>query len=763
VDTPLQQAEEALCQLSAINGYNHHASNGEVLMKTLKRLGTRSQRPEMISRAAALVAAGLFLAFASQVQAAEPAEIYGDKVGPGVIEALKEQGSAQIMIALDQSGAEGAYSGQPGMGIGMAAERSRIANMQNDILARLGFNDYEERHAFKSVPAMAGRLKSEAGLEVLVSNPHVVKIDIDVGGGGSLVNSVPVIAADLRHAVGNTGTGTVVAVIDSGLDTDHDNLVDDLLAEACFADDDGAIDGVGRCPNGSDRQFGPGAAEDDAGHGSHVTGIVTSNGTQGGVGVAPDAGIVAIRFTYGPTFAGVFSFYSELVAALDYIIANPDLGVQVINMSVGTNALWAGDCDGTTAFNMAGAAAINTLRANGVTAFAAAGNNGSSTQMSSPGCLSNVISVGASDNSDVAAGFTNSNASTDIFAPGVNVNSSVLANSMGIASGTSMASPHAAGCAALLIEAGDAITPDEIETLMESSPFGVTVAGNGLTFPRIDCSTFVNIPPICDANGPYEAECGASMSLDGSGSSDPNGDALTYLWEGPFEGSPVGSVMPSVVFPTPTGFKIVSLTVDDGLETDQCDAEVTVVDTLPPTINEPGDVVAECAAPEGTPVDLGTATASDSCDPDPVITNNAPPLFPLGDTEVLWTVTDDDENQASATQSVSVVDTTPPEIACNAVSEITPPDAPISFTASATDQCSGPLTAEITSYDCFKLTKKDKRISKTESCLVSIAGDQITILDTGGVADMIGWEVTATDGSGNNTTAECLVTVVKPD
>lgn len=711
-----------------------------------------------------LLIASLSLASAgSFAEVTGPEGIHGDKIGDGVLETLREQGSVQVMIALEQSRPIGQLPDQPGSVPDRAAEQLRIAEMQFEILAGFEFRDYEERHTYASVPAMAGRVKSEAALSALARNPHVVKIDIDVGGVGHLVNSVPVIAADLRHAVANTGTGTVVAVLDSGLDTDHDNLADDLLAEACFADDDGSIDGVGRCPNGSDRQVGPGAAEDDAGHGSHVTGIVTSNGTQGGVGVAPNAGIVAIKFTYGPSFSGAFAYYSELVAALNYIIDNPQLGVQVINMSVGTNALFAGDCDNSTAYNIAGAAAIDTLRANGITAFASAGNDSSSTQMSSPACLSNVISVGASDNSDIEASFTNSNASTDIFAPGVDVVSSVLANATGIASGTSMSSPHAAGCAALLIEAGDAVTPDQIEALMESSAFTVTVAGNGLTFPRIDCSTFVNIPPVCDAGGPYHAECGASTQLDGSGSSDPNGDALAYLWEGPFDGSPVAGATPSVVFTAPSGLKSVSLTVDDGLESDQCYAPVTVVDTLPPSINEPADVQAECAAPEGTPVDLGVASASDACDPSPQVDNNAPPLFPLGNTDVLWTATDDDGNQVSATQSVTVVDTTPPVIDCNAVPQITPPDAPISFAASATDQCFGPLTAEITSYDCFKLTKKGKRISKTESCVVSIARDQITILDTGGVADMIEWEVTATDGSGNSTTMECLVTVVIPD
>ena len=311
------------------------------------------------------------------------------KVGPGVADQLRETGSAQVMIALQPPG----HPVAPGLAL--AAEKARISQMQVDVLARLGARDYASRNVFTAVPALAGRIRSEAGLAAIARNPHVVRIDLDEGGTGHLVNSVPVIAADLRHFVGNTGTGVVVAVLDSGLDTDHDNLADDLVAEACFLDDDGAIDGAGRCPNGSDRQVGPGAAEDDAGHGSHVTGIVTSNGTQGGVGVAPDASIVALKVTYGPTFSGAFSFFSEIVAALDYIIANPGLGVDVINMSVGTSALFDGDCDNATAFTMAGAAAINTLRAGGVTAFASAGNDSSTTQMTAPACLSNVISVGA--------------------------------------------------------------------------------------------------------------------------------------------------------------------------------------------------------------------------------------------------------------------------------------------------------------------------------------------------------------------------------
>jgi hypothetical protein len=353
-------------------------------------------------------------------------------------------------------------------------------------------------------------------------------------------------------------------------------------------------------------------------------------------------------------------------------------------MSIGTNALYAGDCDNSTAFNMAGAAAINTLRANGVTAFASAGNNGSSTQMTSPACLSNVISVGATDNADNVWVDTNSNASTDIFAPGVGVLSSDLANDTIVADGTSMASPHAAGCAALLIETAEAVTPNQIEARLETSTFQVTDPGNNLTFPRIDCRPAANDPPQCDANGPYVAECGDDLRLDGTGSADPDGDPLTFLWEGPIVGTTAVGPTPTVIFPPPTGLQSISLTVDDGEDTAQCSAQVTIRDTIPP------------------------------------------------------------------------------EVFCNSPSTIVPPDAEISFTATATDQCDGALIAEITGFDCFRFTKKGKRVDKTESCVVSIDGDRVTIYDSGGVANNITWTVAATDASGNTSTALCEVVVANP-
>jgi hypothetical protein len=269
--------------------------------------------------------------------------------------------------------------------------------------------------------------------------------------------------------------------------------------------------------------------------------------------------------------------------------------------------------------------------------------------------------------------------------------------------------------------------------------------------------------PICDANGPYLAECGVGTLLDGSGSFDPDGGALTFSWSGPFSGSPASGQSPTVTFVSPTGNKLVSLEVqDDEGSTAVCEAQVVVQDTLAPTLNEPPDITAECTSPAGTPVVLGTATSTDLCDPSTTIANNAPALFPLGATLVTWTATDDDGNQTAQVQVVTIQDTTPPEISCNSPANITPPDAPITFTATATDVCSGPLMPQITGFDCFKFANGGKRIDKKNSCVVSISGNQVTISDSGGVGTHITWTVTVTDGSGNTTVKVCEVIVSNP-
>jgi len=129
-------------------------------------------------------------------------------------------------------------------------------------------------------------------------------------------------------------------------------------------------------------------------------------------------------------------------------------------------------------------------------------------------------------------------------------------------------------------------------------------------------------------------------------------------WDGPF-----GSVHgPSPTVNLPKGSHTITLTVDDGHGgTDTDTVIVTVKDVTPPVLSGvPAVGVVEQANAEGTAVDLPLPTATDNCDPAPMVTSDALPVFPLGITIVTFTATDASGNEATAATSVTVVDTTPP-------------------------------------------------------------------------------------------------------
>jgi hypothetical protein len=307
--------------------------------------------------------------------------------------------------------------------------------------------------------------------------------------------------------------------------------------------------------------------------------------------------------------------------------------------------------------------------------------------------------------------------------------------------------------------------------------FGRT--GNGVreTHSIADVSMFanvygdiVNLPLTVNAGANQVAECnaigGANVTLDASGSTDPEGDVMSFVWT-----CPVGVPLTTPNNVSTSAFVSINTPISCRVDaTDQAvcpsDADqvtVQVVDTTPPQLTAPADVTEECAAPGGTAVDIGTPVTGDICDASPTVSNDSPALFPLGDTDVTWTAMDNKGNQANnAIQKVTVADTTPPEVMCNAPATILPPDATISFTATAQDQCSASITPVVTGYDCFTYTKKGKRIDKTGSCVVEMNGDTISVTDSGGVANQISWTVEATDGNGNATSQSCGVTVVNP-
>ena len=250
-------------------------------------------------------------------------------------------------------------------------------------------------------------------------------------------------------------------------------------------------------------QSGAGAAEDDHGHGTHVTGIITSDGNVASRGVAPGASIVSVKVLDSNN---QFCCSSDVVAGLDWILANrPD--VKVVNMSLLTFATYTGDCDGADAGTMAFADSIDQLVANGVSVFAASGNSSLANAMGAPACVANAISVGAVNDFDQVAFFSNGSATLDILAPGVGIVSTALGGGTTALSGTSMAAPHGAGTAALLLDAFPGLTPASLLATLEATGRPVTDPQNGFTDPRIDAeAAFLALRPATDSFKCYKAK-----------------------------------------------------------------------------------------------------------------------------------------------------------------------------------------------------------------------------------------------------------------
>lgn len=319
-------------------------------------------------------------------------------------------------------------------------------------------------------------------LDALRNDPRVRAIAIDEGGGAGLTESLPFIHADAVHLQGIDGRGTTVAVLDSGIDTDHPAFAGRITGEACFCDN---RNGTGCCPGGVTTRIGIGAAEDDQGHGTHVAGIVS--------GVAPATYIVAVKVLDA---GNRFQSFTQIYRALEWIADNrPD--VNAINMSLGSDALFTDAQCGSFAIAWGLQPVIARLRDRGVLIAASSGNNGDTDHTWLPACMTEVLGVGATfDNSDNVALFTNSSASLDLLAPGVAITSTARGGGTTTLSGTSMAAPHVAGLIALMKQVGGRAFPsDSIQTILENSGQPVTDPRNSLTVPRIDALVTIAATP----------------------------------------------------------------------------------------------------------------------------------------------------------------------------------------------------------------------------------------------------------------------------
>lgn len=332
---------------------------------------------------------------------------------------------------------------------------------------------------------------SPQALASIVRAPGVRRVGPDVKLELQLAEGIPLVELDSLHGMGFDGSGITVAIIDTGIDTDHPGL-GGLVDERCWCTND-------CCPDETSSQSGPGSAEDlVSGHGTRVAGAVAST-VSGMIGGAPGSSIVALK-VFDDSGNG---FLSDALSALAWI--NTDLpDVDVVNMSFGTG-LHQGHCDTADTTAEAFADAIAPLHARGTLSVAGAGNDGSGFGMIAPACVEDAVSVGAVWDADVGSRshfgctdptteadqvtcWSNASTTTDVFAPGgILTTTNIGGGSIG-AVGTSFASPVAAACAAVLMDAVPSAPIDAIASALTVSPTPVTDSSNGLSYPRLDCA-----------------------------------------------------------------------------------------------------------------------------------------------------------------------------------------------------------------------------------------------------------------------------------
>jgi subtilisin family serine protease len=390
---------------------------------------------------------------------------------------LRVAGRAPVIVLLAESEA---WTTESARSHGIAAAREGV-------LASLAPGDFVLGQQWTYVSGFAGEL-SQAGLARLQSHPDVLRIGLDRKVRHYTAESVPMIRADEVHSLGFTGRGATVAVLDTGVDNQHPDLRDAIVDEQCFC--------AGCCPNGTSRQSGPGSANDDNGHGTNVAGIIASSGRVAPVGVAPDAGLVVIR-VLGPSGGST----STVVTALEYVLARPH--IKVVNMSLGAGGPFTTVCDNVDASTMAFATVIARLRALGTLTVVAAGNEGFSTGVSSPACTSAALAVGAvydqnvggiawqtcpdaTTASDQVTCFSNSSPLVELLAPGALTTSSGPGGGTLTEGGTSQATPHVVGAAAVLLQARPALTPGEIIAVLSQTGVPIIDRKNGVAVPRIN-------------------------------------------------------------------------------------------------------------------------------------------------------------------------------------------------------------------------------------------------------------------------------------
>ncbi len=310
--------------------------------------------------------------------------------------------------------------------------------------------------AFRILPAVAVNIP-EAALSGILQNPRVryVEPNYEVYAHGQVIPwGIARVFEDSETEPAATwdtcgkGAGVKVGVIDSGIDLDHPDLSPIAGGTHFYT--------LGRKLK-QDSTY-----DDDNGHGTHVSGTIAARDNDiGVVGVAPAVDLYAIKVLGANGSGSVLA----VAAGVEWAITQ---GLDVINMSLGSSS------DSET-LRKACDAAYNA----GIVIVASAGNSGAGVDtVGYPAKYSSVIAVAASDSTNTRASFSSTGPAVELTAPGVDILSTVVDGLYEAGwSGTSMASPHVAGAAALVLARNPALPPASVRLALVNTSLDLGTAG----------------------------------------------------------------------------------------------------------------------------------------------------------------------------------------------------------------------------------------------------------------------------------------------